>query len=92
VTQTGGVILGAAVKRVEPSYPDVARQTKQLGSVGVEVSIDEQGNVTGARAISGPLVLRNAAVGAARGWKFRPSTIAGVPVKTTTVIVFNFKL
>jgi len=92
VTQSSGVVLGAAVKRVEPGYPDVARQNKQLGSVRVEVGIDEQGNVTSARALSGPLLLQNAAVGAARGWKFKPSTMAGVPVKTTTVIVFNFKL
>jgi protein TonB len=92
VTQSGGVVQGAAVKRVEPGYPDLARQTKQLGAVQVEVSIDEHGNVTAARALSGPLVLRNAATGAARSWKFRPSTVGGVPVKTTTVIVFNFKL
>jgi TonB family protein len=92
VTQSSGVVLGAAVKRVEPGYPDVARQNKQLGSVRVEVGIDEQGNVATARALSGPLLLQNAAVAAARGWKFRPSTIGGVPVKTTTVIIFNFKL
>ena len=92
VTQTPGVVFGAALKRVEPSYPEVARQTNQIGSVRVEVNIDEQGNVTAAHALSGPVLLRNAALGAARGWKFRPSTVAGVPVKTTTVIVFNFKL
>jgi TonB family protein len=92
VTQSSGVVFGAAVKRVEPGYPDVARQNKQLGSVRVEVGIDEQGNVATARALSGPLLLQNAAVAAARGWKFRPSTIGGLPVKTTTVIVFNFKL
>jgi len=29
---------------------------------------------------------------AARAWKFKASTLGGVPVITTTTIVFNFKL
>lgn len=87
-----GVVLGGAIKRVEPAYPPGARAAQQSGTVRVEVSIDERGSVTSARAQSGPPLLQSAAVMAARGFKFRPSTLGGVPVKTSTVIVFNFKL
>ncbi len=92
VRVTQGVVMGGAIKRVEPVYPANAREAKQFGVVRVEVSIDERGNVTSVQVLSGPPLLRGAAVAAARGWRFKPSTIGGTPVRTTTVIDFNFKL
>jgi protein TonB len=92
VRVTQGVVMGGALKRVEPAYPVNARGAKQSGVVRVEVSIDERGNVTSAQVLSGPSLLRGAALAAAWGWKFKPSTIGGTPVKTSTVIDFNFKL
>ena len=92
VRQSPGVVVGGAVKRVEPSYPPAARTARLTGAVTVEVTINEQGNVASARATSGPLPLREAAVSAARGWRFRPSTRDGLPMVTMTTIVFNFKL
>jgi protein TonB len=86
------VVIGGAVKRVEPAYPLTAKTARQTGVVTVEVTINEHGNVASARATSGPPLLREAAVSAARGWKFKPSTRAGLPVVTVTTIVFNFKL
>jgi len=92
VRVTQGVVMGGAIKRVEPVYPANAREAKQSGVVRVEVSIDERGNVTSVQALSGPPMLRGAALAAARGWRFKPSTIGGAPVKTSSVIDFNFKL
>jgi protein TonB len=85
-------VIGGTLKRVDPVYPVQARQARLTGAVTVEVMINEQGNVSSARALSGPMALRDAAVGAARAWKFKPSTLGGVPVPTTTNIIFNFKL
>ena len=92
VRQSPGVVPGSAVKKVDPVYPAAAKASGQSGVVAVEVTISDQGNVTSARALSGPALLRNAAVMAARAWKFKASTLGGVPVTTTTTIVFNFKL
>jgi protein TonB len=92
VRRSLGVVSGGAVKRVDPVYPPAAREARLTGVVAVEVTVSEQGNVTSARALSGPTLLQNAAVSAARGWKFKPSTLGGVPVITTTTIIFNFKL
>lgn len=92
VRVTQGVVMGGALKRVEPVYPGNAREAKQSGVVRVEVSIDERGSVTSVQVLSGPPLLRGAALAAARSWRFKPSTIGGTPVKTTTVIDFNFKL
>jgi TonB family protein len=91
VRQSPGVVLGSAIKKVDPVYPSAARSAHQTGAVAVEVVISEHGDVTSARAVSGPELLRSSAVAAAKAWKFKASTLGGVPVTTTTTIVFNFK-
>jgi periplasmic protein TonB len=92
VRRSAGIVSGVAVKKVDPVYPKAAREAQQTGVVAVEITINEQGNVTSARALSGPDLLRNAAVSAARAWKFKPSLLGGVPVTTISTITFNFKL
>ena len=92
IRQSPGVVLGGAIRKVDPVYPTTAKESRLAGAVAVEVTISEQGNVTSARALSGPALLRTAALNAARAWKFKASTLGGVPVTTTTTIVFNFKL
>jgi len=56
------------------------------------VTVDESGNVITAHAISGHPLLTDAAVMAARGWKFTPTQVSGVPVKVIGTITFNFNL
>jgi TonB family protein len=85
------VVTAEAISKAQPSYPRSAVTAHVSGSVAVLVTISEQGNVTEARAVSGPSLLWGAAVDAARRWKFKPSTIGGVPAKTSKTIVFNFK-
>jgi protein TonB len=60
--------------------------------VVVEVTVDEAGNVISARPISGHPLLKDAAVAAAKGWKFSPTMLTGVPVKVIGTITFNFNL
>jgi protein TonB len=86
------VLTGMATKRVEPSYPPLARAARVGGSVTVEIMIDESGNVTSARAVSGHPLLKESAVAAARGWRFRPTLLTGVPVKVIGTITFNFQM
>lgn len=86
----GGVVNGKAVNLIAPAYPAAARAVKAAGAVNVQVTIDEQGNVISAAAISGHPLLRQAAEKAARDSKFRPTLLSGEPVKVTGVIVYNF--
>jgi TonB family protein len=60
--------------------------------VVVEVTVDEEGKVISARAISGHPLLKDAAVEAARGWTFTPTKLQGDPVKVIGTITFNFIL
>jgi protein TonB len=86
------LVRGEAVKQVQPNYPEIARSARQEGSVPVEVSINEKGDVVSARATAGPVMLRGPAESAARQWKFRPTTRDGKPLATVTTINFRFKL
>ncbi len=81
-----------AVKRVQPEYPPIAKAAGAQGNVSVQVVMDEQGNVTSARATSGHPLLHQAAVDAARQWVFKPTMINGKPVKVSGNINFNFVL
>jgi TonB family protein len=87
---SGGVLNGKAVKLVTPEYPAAARAVRATGAVNVQVTIDEQGNVISASAVSGHPLLRQAAVTAARDSQFAPTMLQGVPVSVTGIIIYNF--
>src|SRR4030095_5127689 len=63
---SGGVLNGKAISLPRPNYPPIARQAHASGTVVVQVTIDENGNVISARAISGHPLLQAVSVGAAR--------------------------
>lgn len=86
----GGVVNGKAVNLPAPSYPAAARPIKAQGAVNVQVTIDEDGNVVSAKAISGHPILRASAVAAAKQAKFAPTLLGGTPVKVTGIIIYNF--
>jgi len=85
-----GVINGKAKDLPMPDYPATARSLNVQGKVDVQVTIDEQGKVISAKAVSGHPTLRGAAEKAAWGARFTPTLLSNVPVKVTGVIVYNF--
>ncbi|HJR06297.1 MAG TPA: energy transducer TonB [Pyrinomonadaceae bacterium] len=87
---SGGVLNGKALEMPKPLYPEAARRARLTGTVTVEVVIDVSGKVIGARAVSGPDMLRDAAERAARQAKFTPALLSGQPVRISGVISYNF--
>ncbi len=87
---SGGVLNGKAISLPKPDYPADARAAGVDGVVVVQVTIDEQGNVAEARAVSGPPQLQQVSISAALQAKFSPTLLMGEPVKVTGVIVYNF--
>ena len=85
-----GVKQGKRISTPQPPYPDEARRNHIGGSVRVHVVIDEQGNVLSAKAVSGPLELRQASEAAAMKARFTPTLLSGMPVKVTGAIDYNF--
>src|SRR5262245_12471946 len=79
-----------AITEVKPEYPPTAKKMKATGPVEVEITISEAGLVIEAKAISGHLALRSAAVVAARKWVFKPAILNGAPVRVKSVLTFVF--
>jgi TonB family protein len=89
---SGGVLNGKAVDLPVPVYPPAAKSSRASGTVVVEVVIDEAGKVLSAKATSGHVLLRQAAVEAAKGARFSPTLLSGQPVKVAGEINYNFAL
>ena len=87
---SGGVLNGKAISLPKPAYPPIARAAHASGTVVVQVTIDENGAVISASAVSGHPLLTQAAVNAARQARFSPTKLSGQPVKVTGVIQYNF--
>ena len=87
---SAGVLNGKAISLPRPDYSADAKAAGAEGVVVVQVTIDEQGNVAEARAISGPKMLYDASCSAALQAKFPPTLLQGEPVRVTGVIVYNF--
>jgi TonB family protein len=89
---SGGVLQGNALRRVQPAYPPVAKAARAQGPVQVTVTINENGEVTDTSILSGHPLLRDAALNAARQWRFKPTLKDGSPVKVQGTLTFNFTL
>ncbi len=87
---SNGVLNGKATQLPKPGYPPTARAAHASGSVKVAITIDEEGNVIAARAVSGHPLLQGPAVTAARQAKFSPTKLSGQPVKVQGVLVYTF--
>ena len=87
---SAGVLNGKAISLPRPDYPAAAKAAGAEGVVVIQVTVDEQGNVIEARAISGPRMLQEVSVNAALQAKFSPTLLQGEPVKVTGVLVYNF--
>lgn len=85
-----GSLSGREKKRIMPQYPPEARNAGVGGGVRVFVLVDERGRVT-VKGSEGPIMLRQAAEDAARGWTFLPTMVNKKLVRISGYIDFEFK-
>jgi periplasmic protein TonB len=85
-----GSLVEKATQRVPPSYPAIAKSAHVTGVVTVFLELDEKGSVAVVHRTDGPQMLRQAAVDAARKWKFKPTLVDGQPVRVIGYINFSF--
>jgi len=73
-------------------YSPVARVARVQGTVTLEAIIDERGDVTEVRAISGPALLYQSAITAVAGRKYEPTYLDGQAVAIRLDVTVTFHL
>jgi len=90
IVKSTTIVNSLATYLPKPNYPPMAKNIHVQGSVNVQVLIDESGKVISAKALSGHPLLIAESVRAATNARFSPTTLNGVAVKLSGVIVYNF--
>jgi len=89
---SSGVQSGLLIRRVNPTYPPLARQARIQGVVILQAQISKDGNIENLQLISGHPMLAPAAIEAVRQWKYKPYLLNGEPVEVETQVQVNFTL
>jgi TonB family protein len=77
--------------KIEPIYPEAARQANIEGIVVLDVIVAPDGSVVDVRPISGPNELTPAAVDAVKWWRFQPYLVNGQAVQVKTTLAVDFR-
>jgi TonB family protein len=86
------VAEGSLLQRVEPEYPEEARQQRIQGAVVLDVRIGRDGAIQDVKLVSGQPVLASSAIAAVKQWRFKPRMLKGQPVEMQTRVTLNFRM
>jgi TonB family protein len=78
------------IHSVPAQYPPMARQLHVEGEVMLEVNVDPSGAVSNVKALSGPPLLRTAAIDCVKRWKYQAATLGDKPVPSTESVKVDF--
>jgi TonB family protein len=88
---SGGMMAGAILQKINPTYPEEAKRRHVAGQVVLAAIIDKQGTIDDLEVVSsGNLSLSQAAIDAVRQWRYKPYLLNGVPTEVETTITVNF--
>jgi len=90
--QATSLQLGHLLSRVEPIYPEEAKQKGIQGTVKLHAIIGRQGAVENLESVDGSPVLVAAAMNAVRQWRYTETRLAGQSVETEEDIAVTFRL
>jgi protein TonB len=80
------------VRRIEPIYPEIARQARVAGIVILEATTDATGRVQAVRILRSIPLLDEAAVDAVRHWVYEPMIVNGRPRGVAFSVTVRFEL
>jgi protein TonB len=89
---SSAVEAGLLIRKTMPIYPPIGHAMHAEGTVVLEASISKAGTIENLRVVSGPSVLRQAALDAVQTWLYRPYLLDGEPVEVETTINVIFTL
>jgi TonB family protein len=85
-----GVPLPRRTRDAQADYPQKALLAGMTGMVIVELIIDSKGNVRQARVAKSVPVFDDAAMKAAKKWKYEPTVVGGKPTEVLTFAAVRF--
>ena len=89
---SAGVSAGMLLTPITPAYPAIARAAHVSGAVVVAAVISKEGRIERLAVMSGPAMLRGAAVEAIERARYRPYLLNGEPTSVETTITVNFQI
>jgi protein TonB len=70
----------------------MAKTTRTQGTVVLSATISKEGKIQDLKVMSGPPLLRQAALDAVSQWEYKPYLLSGEPVEVLTDIEVVFNL
>jgi protein TonB len=92
VKVSSGVSSGMLLNEIRPVYPAIAKAAHVEGTVVMEAVISKAGRIESLRAVSGPEMLREAALEAVQAARYAPYKLNGEATEVQTTITVNFRL
>lgn len=89
---SSGVAQGMLIRRAAPVYPAIAKSARVAGTVALQAMISKTGSVEGVHVLGGPEMLRQSAIDAVKGWRYKPFMLDNQPVEVGTTINVIFSL
>jgi protein TonB len=86
------VTAGLLLAPIQPVYPVIAKATGVQGTVVLEAIISKAGRIESLHAVSGPPLLRGAALNAVTVARYKPYLLNGEPTEVQATITVVFKL
>ena len=77
---------------IRPVYPAIAKAAGVQGTVVVEAVISSTGSIESLRVVSGPPMLRSAAVETIHAARYQPYRLNGEATAVETTITVNFRM
>ena len=88
----GDVKQAKLIKSVPPLYPALARTQRISGNVQIDALIDEHGNVSSMKVLSGSPILHQSALTAVKQWKYEPAMLDGKPTPMHLTVTVQFRV
>ncbi len=87
-----GVVPPKSIRKVPAKYPDIAKQRRLEGVVGLSILVSETGKVLEVKIVKATNpILDESAMEAVKQWTYQPATKDGVPVKVWLPVSMSFQ-
>ncbi len=90
-TPTHQTRIGRAVRVVNPTYPELARDAGIRGDVQLMVRVSPKGDVQDIRVVRGNPLLAREAKRAVQQWRYQPSYVNGIAVPIDIPVTLRFQ-